>query len=269
MDTAQGRILHALGRFRFLTSHQMVKAGAVPSVRAAQQAVARMRDTARPLIAGSDAGFIPGLGRLPAMYYLTPAGAEAVSVSLGLLPDIPVRGTEVRHDYMHRVGVVDCLIAFDAWANAHEGELEAFWCYFGRVGKGKGARAATSVQIGNATLTPDAVLKLRAKDGKSRLLVLEVSRGAFSKRVCEKVAAFANAVAEGEVESHFKAASAARYLFVFDAEANLEAVRARLAREGGLGDFAEDFYFHTIEGLERSPLYGWRQIGSNSTMQLF
>lgn len=173
-------ILAALARYGYLTPQQIQRLGIYGDKASLYAALRRL--TGHGLASGTAPQSLPGAGRFPAVYALTPKGAEHVGLALDELV-LPLRGATPGApplDVEHRTAIVDCHIALDAWAATAGHTVGHFLPDFARGGR-KGRRA-TAITTPHGDYTPDALAWIDGADGVRRPLVLEVYRGGLTDR---------------------------------------------------------------------------------------
>lgn len=173
-------ILEGLSHYGYLTPQQIQRLRIYGDKASLYAALRRL--TGLGLVSGTAPQSLPGAGRFPAVYALTPKGAEHLCLAVDELV-LPLRGARPGApplDVEHRTAIVDCHIALDAWAAGAGHRVAAFLPDFARGGR-KGRRA-TAIITPYGDYTPDALAWLDGPDGVRRPLVLEVYRGGLTDR---------------------------------------------------------------------------------------
>lgn len=169
-----GRILEALGRYRFLTIAQLVTLGAGDE----KTIRTRLSDlkTAK-LIDRQEFRLGPSAGRLPNVHWLTPKGAQYVAEATGETIEA-ARPREIKASHAwHRMLTVDTLMAADAWADASGQSRPEFSSYMQRQARS----APTALPLAGKDAIADGILRLTDSAGQQRVYVLEVYCSAYSE----------------------------------------------------------------------------------------
>jgi len=261
------RILERLARYRFMTVAQLIAAGAGKDRKHLGQVLSR-------LVGHKHAGMLawgvrPGLGRLPRMYYLKPAGAAALAeyhrVEAALYR--PIKSTpKFTVDHLHRRYCVDCHIALDRAMETEGGTVAAYTAYYGGPGPhpgpdGAGKADAVKIRLaGGRTLIPDAVFDLERGDGRRQLHALEVclDRGGTDRgRIVSQMEAHCEAMQDGALSDALGLDRGYRLLCIFETEHSRDAVRQRLEDTATGRDFAPLILFGTLSEIRGSFGPGW------------
>jgi hypothetical protein len=140
-------------------------------------------------------------GHLPALYYLTPAGAKLLGEANRDEPvAVPERVHRFANDYFHRINTVDCHIAIGQWAAGTRSTIEFFDTYFDHS---TGRKPRTQVALPRGYVIPDAVFRLIAPDGKARLFALEMYNGRETHRVERQLARYQIALEHEAIEDAY------------------------------------------------------------------
>ena len=267
LSAVQTRALEGLATYRFLTVELMQRIGVgrdPKNLRASLDSLLGRRWIGRT----EDVPFMPGVGRLPHLYWLRPAGAEVLAELHSREPPPAVKGlvTAVM-ELPHRLAIIETHIALRQWAEAAGAAVDWFK---GDYDPGADRlQKATTLPYDGGRYTPDALAQVTLADGKARLLVVEVYRGGrdgtldhFRRKLPEL-----REVAESQaVEKHHNAPRAARFLVLFSDEVMRQGALRRwpeteqpvwarffVKAMGDLADFAGDWWH---PGQDRRPLFG-------------
>lgn len=175
----QRQTLELAGRIQYFTLDHLYQAG-IYDTPSKSTARGHLRDLkAYGFLTESHFGVSKGLGRLPALYGLTPKAVRyLVDVEGHQLEAIKVSKsrknqeyeTRAPADYFHRVGLLDsvlaCLLTLDKLGTREE-VLEL---YFRRFGMHEARR--TAIELEGGRLEPDAILSFTT-DTKKRLYLVE------------------------------------------------------------------------------------------------
>jgi hypothetical protein len=278
-------VLEALVTYRFLTAAQLHRLGISRSqrhvystlrtlapprqARTAKDAPARRR---LPPIDYLEFGVLPGIGRLPALYFLTPHGAELLAEAQRQEKPAPVpeRVRLFRNDYFHRVNCVDFHIALRQDAARFGMRLDFFHVYFDHSAAPRGRpEPKTRVALRQGALIPDAIFALTPQDGRQRLYAFEMYNGRETGRVERQLATYLEALDQEAIERAYRYEHGARVLCVFDQERGLALAQERLVRRPEFKPFAEYFLWKTLREAMADVLTGWRQVGERWGVPLF
>lgn len=277
-DTAS-RALDALRLYRFLTIDQMVKLGVASRRKSINETLLDLLRRKHPAVARVDHGVLPGKGRLPSLYFLTPDGAELIAAAFGIDAaeiQTPRGVVSIRHDLMHRIHCVDCEIAARQWAERNGQRVSLCSSYFTYTGanrsKGKETRkAVTRVDVTDRpAVIPDVVLKLEDGSGTERLFLLEMFNQYRTKRMADKLAEYRFALGEGAISRAFAYPAAPRILSIFEDEKALENTQKVLSANADFGaEFYPYFFLSTLDGILSDFREGWGKIGDTRRHALF
>ena len=198
------------------------------------------------LIGVQEWGVYPGLGRLPRMYHLRVAGADALAELQRVdKSEIPFQTSKPKFkiDHIHRRQTVDFHISVKLWARENGRALGRFLAYYmpppPRV-----------VPTGGKALLPDAYFEMAASDGVLRPYVVEVARdsgGTDKARILAQLAAHKAAIQNGLWAHSYGHKKDNRVLSVFERPASLDAVRSAMLQSGDYAGYEAHFLFATIE----------------------
>lgn len=206
--------LGAVATYQLVTAKLVQLAGAGRDLKHLRAALGKLEG--HKLIHARRAPSMFGEGKGPGLYMLTPKGEQALAELKG--EDTPGtarrRMTEGVENIRHWLGVAEWHIRLRRWAEAEGTRVD--WVVTEYSPSPKGLNRATQVVWGDgARYTPDAVAQVTPRDGSPRLLVLEYYRGAAGHAL-KQLDGLRRVSAHKVVETHFKAALAARYMVVFD-----------------------------------------------------
>ncbi|MQX38606.1 hypothetical protein GHC57_19040 [Roseospira navarrensis] len=261
------RLLNRLARYRFMTVAQLIATGAGKDRKHLGQVLRRLEGHKH---AGMLAwGVRPGLGRLPRMYYLKPAGAAALAAYFREEPARygPIARTpKFTVDHLHRRHCVDCHIALDAAMEAEGGSVARYVAYYGGPGPWPGANGqakADPIKLRLASgraLIPDAICDLQRGDGRRQLHALEMcmDRGGTDRaRIVRQIESHCEAMSDGALSDALGLDRGYRLLCVFENRPSLDAVRRRLADEGVGENFARLILMNTHKRSRDDFASGW------------
>lgn len=265
LTTSEMAIMEALGRFRYLTTPQLVRAEASPSVRHVQRVLRRLMQRARPLVGGLEFGSIPTIGRLHRLHYLTERGATILEDAGHDWESIkfPHRVRLFPHDYWHRVDCVDFHISVAKWAAVTGTEIGEFNTYYdhGKIGADGRAHPRSRVAWAEGSLVPDAVFTFTPADGIARLCAFEMHKGKDTARLTPKLKNYLTACRQQALEAPYSVKGSARVLMVFDNENTLHKLRGRIERENLLQEREQQFFGKTLADIEQDFRGGWWSLG--------
>lgn len=268
LSPLQVRALEALATYRFLDRKQLQRVGVAKDPNDLRVGLSVLVN--KGLIGRTEKPpTLPGIGRLPHLYWLYQAGADVLADlnDEEQLVSARTRTYAARNEIPHLCAVVDAHIALREWAAASGATMDWFkGDYEPSAARGQ---KATSLPYGAdpaggraAVYTPDAVAQVTLADGIPRLLVFEVYRGGWRytlshfrgelaklRRVCETEA----------VEEHHRNEGQARFLVLFhDAEMRDKALARWRDAEA---EAFSSFFVKSWDELAGDFAGGWRQPG--------
>lgn len=251
-------VLQALARYRFLTAAQMLDSGIQATTGHLYATLREMRGKRASPIHHLDFGVRPGIGRLPALYFLTENGAKILrEAGQGDAIDAPRNVRLFNNDYFHRVATVDAHIALDKMAKTRGTRVN--WCkrYFDRGIDRK--RPATSVDVEEGkSIVPDLVASITSEDDRERVFVIEICRKSSTQRVVEQLLAYPPALERQVLNKAFAYEHGIRVSALFDNMRALTLARTRLEREGKLSEALRGYFlFGTVEAFKIDPMGCW------------
>lgn len=265
LTASEMAVMEALGRFRYMTTPQLVRAGASPSMRHVQRVLRRLIQRARPLAGGLEFGSIPTIGRLHRLHYLTERGATVLEDAGHDWDSIkfPHRVRLFPHDYWHRVACVDFHVSFALWASMSSTEIGEFNTYYdhGKIGADGRAHPRSRVAWAEGSLVPDAIFTFTPSDNIARLCAFEMHKGKDTARLAPKLKSYLTACRNQAMETPYGLEGSARVLLVFDDENTLQKIRGRIEREDLLQDREKQFFGKTLADIETDFKCGWWPLG--------
>lgn len=217
LSEVQVRALEALAEFRLLSLPLMQDIGVG---RDRKHLGDCLRSMYRRRLIGRTATppMLPGIGRLPHLYWLRKGGAELLGNLTGeTVPPSRERPIEVSEEIPHRLGIVETHIALKRWADSAGISLDWFLPSYGPGASTLKAATAMPHKEGEPYI-PDAVALVTLPEGGSRLLVIEVYRGGRrgdAGHFRRKLPQLLEVAQLATVERHFKVENAARFLVIF------------------------------------------------------
>lgn len=262
LSPVQERALDALAQFRFLTVDLMRRAGVgrdLKNLRAALDVMVRKGWVGRT----AEVPFLPGVGRLPHLYWLRQDGAELVGTLTGRKPKAPVRGTVTAvADLPHRLAIIETHLALREWAGAAGVSLD--WFRGDYEAGSLALQRATTMPHGEGRYTPDAIAQVTLPDGKARLLVIEVYRGGRANSLDHfrrKLPELRDVARLGSVERHHQTAVTARFMILFT---DGEMCRKALDRWPDASDALwERFFVRSMDEMSGDLNASWRRPGGS------
>lgn len=137
LTETEAGVLNALRIYRYLTAGQMLRVGVC---RDQAHLYAVLRDLSagkRPIIGKLAHGLLPGVGRLPNLFYLTEQGAKLLAAAedtdLSAI-SYPHGVVLIRNHFQHRLNSIDCEIAIRQWTEQNDAALDYYYQYFNVTG---------------------------------------------------------------------------------------------------------------------------------------
>lgn len=262
----QHRALRELAKYTLLTIALAVRVGVGRDRSAVGAALAQLQRV--NFVDSTPGKFIPGLGELSSVFWLTAKGANLLHELDGIEVATSRRRMSWLNEGAHRLDVVRTHITLREWVASVGGtvpqvvvDFEAGW---------PGRQKATMFEwIDKATrrkkrFPPDAWAQVNLSGGRKHLLVIEVERGGATADLAafrEKLPRL-RALAESErVEDEFQLPDAARFIVVF----RTEAMRRRALSKWPDPDAAVWGHFFVKSYYEMHDFNGaWAQPGRQS-----
>lgn len=260
------QVLEFLKTYRFLTVPQMMRLGVAGHRENVYKITRRFKVDRKPLVQQVHFGFLPGYGRLPAVFHLTKYGAELLAEILQAdISQIPYpKGAKLyQRDYFHRCNTVDFHIELRLWAEENNIRIECFDTYFESTGSNRSQRKAeikTKVRYRDGHLIPDANFMLRLADGQKRLYTLEVYNGTDTKRTTKQIEKHLDALNEMAIGKKYNHKKTARIVCIFESENGLNAVLRKLNQSPEFKGFDGFFLFKTLKAVKEKFLPNWLSI---------
>lgn len=260
----QRQTLELAGRIQYFTLDHLYQAG-IYDTPSKSTARGHLRDLkAYGFLTESHFGVSKGLGRLPALYGLTPKAVRyLVDVEGHQLGAIKVSKsrknqeyeTKAPADYFHRVGLLDsvlaCLLTLDKLGTREE-VLEL---YFRRFGMHEARR--TAIELEGGRLEPDAILSFTT-DTKKRLYLVEFYEdSANNERIKRGILRHAEAIHSGAPSTALGLSVGHRVLMVFRHDHTARAIIQFMRETPELLEVADRFLFKTHESIKRDALDHW------------
>jgi hypothetical protein len=250
-------ILESLSVYRFLTPQQMMRVGVTKNIRHLYATLGALMLRRPRLIEALDFGALPGRGRLPVLYFLTPAGAELHAEAAREEPvPVPKRVRQFANDYDHRRHTVDLHIAARTWAQEHAATVDYVHTYF----ESDGTHQKTRVMLPTGrVIVPDLIFSLTTPDGIQRLFAAEMYNRKETGRVLLRLLAYRGALDAHAIERAYGyARGLVRILCVFEDERAMALVLERLRASGEFRAIAPHYFFKTLSELYDDFFHGWR-----------
>jgi len=266
-------ILKSLATYRFLSVKQMLRLDYQISRNQLYTKLKSMREGAKPLVKTIDFGSTPGVGRLDAIYCLSPHGARVLQDLEAGVSNInfPKRVTAFKNDYYHRIYCVDFHIAVNAFAKEIRASVDLFDTYY-NDGKKRGNTGVpcTSFDIDGEPIVPDAIFSFTTADGIQRLCCFEQHNGEDANRLIKQLENYSRFLFARTIEQAYAYPHSARVLVLFESTKCLQKVQTAFNTHDDLAPFAEHFFFKTNDDLSNKPFMDdWLGVGEFEVRGLF
>jgi len=260
--------LQWLAKYKYLTSSQFVKMGLYKERGYLTNALKRMIDQKKPLIAKQD--FNPVTGKVESMYYLTQKGKSF------LMEELEYKETEIKvrkglipihfKDYFHRKYTVDFYIQFNRWLNSKNGELTFLNYYFDKSGNNRSKNKSKHVTALNRifldssnSFIPDINAKF-SLDNKDYLFLFEQHNGKDTQRLYDQLRIHIDAIAKKAIEKKYHFKKAYKVIIICEYESVKFSVLQRLQQLNGIEHYNNFFLFKTSIELEEDFYSNWMLI---------
>lgn len=264
LSDSRVRILDSLSKYKFLTAVQLHKTGVTGSAQQARKTTREFILECPGIIDFVSPGIVPGVGRIPNLYFLTKKGAAFAAEHLSL------ELTQIKHpvgkiagsffDYSHRVATIDCLIAFRRWTESEGHSITFMDAYFDKVGANRSgterSRAKTKIDFGTQYLIADGACMFAA-NGRKYLFLLEFYNGMDTKRVIEQLHKHAVAMSDGSPSVKYGYDRGNVVTVVFEKASAKTAAMTRMRTDKAFDAFRRHFLFKSLEAVESDFARGW------------
>lgn len=263
LSPSQEKILLALGRFKFLTTGQLLRLGIMSDRANINKQLAELRCRKNPLIGSIAFGVHPSLGKLENIHHLTSHGADLIKERFGTegIIRFPKNGTQLfQQDYFHRIHTIEVDIALQQSVSRPDTEILFFLTYFDKVssGKKKGFRAESSIIVSeNDYLIADAICMLQTPRRKD-LYAIEMYNGDDTQRVHKSLFHHLRALSEGQPSKMFGLEYGSRVLCIFELENYKQMAMKRLSEDSVFRDAKGHFLFKSLEEVKQNVVEDWR-----------
>lgn len=257
----QESLLKALGKYKFLTSHQAWRLVGNKNIQTIYNDLKVLRD--RGFVDCIVYGGVSRSGTMAKLNYLTSKGAKVTADIEGIhLDEVKYpksTNTLVKNDFFHRIFTIDLMIAFDEWIETTEHQRVFFDVYFDKTGSQRkqeegSLKGKTRVETGkNLFIDPDGIFLFRTKQ-KYELCLLEVANGLDSKRILQQIRNVVFASYQGLVSEKYQIQTTPRILIAFEMESTMQAVMKRVRA---------DEYLENFEELEKYLFFGLQSLVKN------
>lgn len=264
MTDAQTRALELAGRVQYFTLAQTLKRGIWASETTARRHIRNLVD--RGLLAEHNYGVQVGVGRLPTLYGLTPAGVRYLVDYECHDPDTIKSSKSNRNqeyevkaprDYHHRVGTIDALLALYDHLDRVGASRIFSELYFRKYGMHQPKRTSIELATGER-VEPDAILHFWDENGRERLYLIELYEDSTEvERVRRSLNRHAQAIAEGSPSIARGAKVGHRVLLIFRHDHTARAVMQYLVSVPTLAGVLDRFLFATLDAMTADPFSDW------------
>lgn len=262
------KILEALAVYKYLTVTQFIEIGVKKHKQNINETLKEMRETKKPLIGFVKLGLLPGVGKLPYVYYLEKKGVEVLIDYLNLtLKQInyPVgKATIFSRDYFHRVYCIDFQIALRKWANKKVDSVEFYYNYYDKIGSnrkigGEKSRTLTRIDIDKEKyIIPDSIFKI-SKNNANAIYLFEQHNGKDTKKFLKQFLNHALVIKKHLVKKIYGTKNDHRVCCVFEEPTIMEAVKRRLQEEHVIYELFKDYFlFKTNDMVKEMFFNGWQ-----------
>jgi len=264
MHEKQLCILELGARIQYFTLDHLYQAG-IYTTPSKSTARVHLRDlSANGWLSESHYGVTRGLGRLPALYGLTPKAARYLvdyenhqtdAIKLSKSRKNQEYETRATADYFHRVGLLDSVLSLLLFLDRHGVREDLLEMYFRRLGMHEPKR--TAIELKDGRLEPDAILSFEA-DGRKRLYLVEFYEDSVNvERIRRAILRHAEAIHTGAPSTALGLSVGHRVLLVFRHEHTARAVMDYLSGNPALADVSRRFLFKTHDSIIKDPFDHW------------
>ncbi len=268
----QANILESLARYKYLTLSQMLALDlGTTQYQYLWKQASSLRDRRRPLVAcNSFATPQPRMGKVESMYYLTPAGRQALILELRYPEDqvkYQVGKSIAFRDYPHRKKQIDFQIQLDKWAEQNELDIPFFHCYFDTTGNArttKNLKSKNRIALSKSKyFIPDGAFLIENMHRQNRFYLFEMCNGKDSKRVVKQLHHHAQAFAFRLVQEHYNYDESKPYYIalLFTYRSIMEAVQKRIQADPQFVHLDKYFICKAYDDLEQEDFFDtWQTL---------
>jgi hypothetical protein len=264
MHEKQRRTLELAGRIQYFTIDHLWQAGiyTTPSKDTAWRHLKDLK--AYGFLTESHYGVSRGLGRLPALYGLTPKavrylvdveGHELETIKASKSNKNQEWETRAPSDYFHRVGVLDSVLSCLLMIDQQGTKEEVLELYFRRFGMHQPRR--TAIELEGGRLEPDAILSFTANQKKRLYLIEFYEDSANNARIERAIMRHAEAIDTSAPQTALGLAVAHRVLLIFRHEHTAKAILKFIQTNSYLEAVAPCFLFNTHERIIENAFSSW------------
>lgn len=264
MHEKQLQILELAGRIQYFTVEHLFQAG-IYTTPTKTTARGHLRDLkAYGWLTESHYGVTRGVGRLPALYGLTPKavrylveyeGHKVETLKVSKSRKNQEYETKAPSDYFHRVGLLDSILALLLMLDVKEIREDFLELYFRRFGMHEARR--TAIELSDGRLEPDAVLSFKGEDRPRLYLVEFYEDSTKTDRAKRAISRHVEAIETGAPSTAHGLKVGHRVLLVFRYEHTARAVMTYIKTTPELTEFADRFLFKTHESIVKDPFDHW------------
>ena len=250
--------LEHLHTYRFLTVPQLVRLGVAQHKQSVYRVMQTLTGSRRKYADSIDFGFVPGVGKVPRLYYLTSRGARVLAELWRTdIRDInyPKGSRLFRRDYFHRVATIDVNMAVRSWAERCGGTVEFVDTYFDKLGSNRTAgpggklRAKTRAEVFGKAFVPDMIYLVTLAGGSQDLSTVEIHNGRDSGRFMGQMEQHKDALRRGTLSHKYDLKLPCRVRWVFEFEATMKAAIRRMKAREDMQAYQRLVSFNTLENI--------------------
>ncbi len=259
LSEKQEQILHQLGRYKFLTTSQMIRLGIDRHRSNLSTALAPLKAGKRPLVKTLEFGLMPRKGRVESFYFLSKLGADVLQEQLQVQePKFPIaRHVSFTSDYFHRVATIDCEIALHL--SDHTRSVIFSHRYFDQTGSNRTGDLSvdTKISMSDKEIIADWIFQVRTPK-QEELYCAEIYMDDHdNNRPYHSLRSYLQALSEGapSVKYHFNRSN--RVLAIFGTERTMISVLKKVQDDPDFQNFSRHFLFKTLDMLTPDFHDGW------------
>lgn len=258
------QILISLGRYKFLTVSQMLKAGVgtVSTRYLRSQLKVLLTGRRRPLIGVIEyapSGPMRG-GRYEYMYFLKPYGKKLLVEQLGLSlkeTRMPIGHPQFHRLYHHRRMQIDFHIMLYQWSQNLDLEISLYECDFDTIGGNRSTKAKLEARTKIYFpphyqmvdfIIPDGAFILETSDGQ-KFYLSEFHRGSDVKRAIQQLYHHAQAIGLGLPSTKYNIEKSNRVLMIFEKEGVMHSVQQKMATMPVFAQLTQHFLFKPFAAI--------------------
>lgn len=255
----QEQILLLLGRFKFLTTSQMIRLGIDRHRSNLSTALAPLKSGKRPLVKTLEFGLMPQKGRVESLYFLSKQGSDLLQEQLQVNEvKYPIsRNVSFTSDYFHRVATIDSEVAL--FLSKQTKEVVFSHRYFDQTGSNRTGDMSvdTKIVMNEKEIIADWIFLVRTPK-QEELYCAEIYMDDHdTNRPYHSLRSYLQAISEGSPSTKYHFNRSNRVLALFGTERIMFSVIQKMQSDPDTSNFSRHFLFKHLGSLDTDFHEGW------------